>query len=567
MAATGNVEEVYGTPVVPGIAYGEVVWVQRPQTPSATAPGLDPSAREEEYRRFEEATQVVSQRLIERSKNTVGTASDVLFMTAQMAVDKSWRKEVKEQIENHGTPAVQATLAATEKFVELFKQVGGLMAERVTDLRDVRDRVIAHLQGDPEPGIPDLTSAVILFADDLAPADTAGLNPENVLAIATVLGGPTSHTSIIARQLGIPCIVAARELATIEAGNAVMLDGRTGRIEVNPDVDRARAACEADRKRREVAKSWQGPGRTRDGEPVQLLANVQDGEGAHKARQTQAEGVGLFRTELCFLGAASEPSIEQQAQIYRSVFEAFSGRKVVVRTLDAGSDKPVAWASVPDEENPALGVRGLRTSGIDPHQLPHQLDAIAQASAGREADTWVMAPMVSTLAEARWFAEMVHERNLRAGIMVEVPAVAVLAPMFLREVDFVSIGTNDLTQYTMAADRMNPNLATYTDPWQPAVLALIANTAKAAQEQQKPVGVCGEAAADPLLACVLHGMGVTSLSMAASAIGAVGAQLAQVSADQCRQAAAAVLNAGSADEARAAAREVLEGPSASPATA
>lgn len=558
MAGAQSVKEVYGTPVVPGIAYGEVAWVQRPQTPPASAPKLDPDKREDEYRRFEEATEVVSQRLIERSKNTVGTASDVLFMTAQMVVDKSWRKEVQKQVEDDGTPAVQATMTATEKFVELFKQAGGLMAERVTDLRDVRDRVIAHLQGEPEPGIPALDHPVVLFADDLAPADTAGLNPENVLAIATVLGGPTSHTSIIARQLGIACIVAARELASIEAGSRVLVDGRTGRIEVDPDAQAAEVAVEADAKRREVAKSWQGPGRTKDGEEVQLLANVQDGDGAQRAAQSQAEGVGLFRTELCFLGAAKEPSVDQQADIYRPVFEVFTGKKVVVRTLDAGSDKPVAWASVPDEENPALGVRGLRTSGIDPDQLPHQLDAIAKASEGREGDTWVMAPMVSTLAEARWFAQMVRERDLVAGIMVEVPAAAVLAPMFLKEVDFVSIGTNDLTQYTMAADRMNPNLATYTDPWQPAVLALIANTAKAGRDLSKPVGVCGEAAADPLLACVLYGMGVTSLSMAASAIGAVGAQLSQVTGEQCREAARAVLDSGSADEARAAARAVLE---------
>lgn len=558
MAGAESVKEVYGTPVVPGLAYGEVAWVQRPQTPPANAPELAPDARADEYQRFEQATEVVSQRLMERSKNTVGTASDVLFMTAQMVVDKSWRKEVKQQVEDDGIPAVQATVAATEKFVELFKQAGGLMAERVTDLRDVRDRVIAHLQGDPEPGIPALDHPVVLFADDLAPADTAGLNPENVLAIVTVLGGPTSHTSIIARQLGIACVVAARDLASISEGSQVLVDGRSGRIEVNPDEPSARAAVEADAKRREVAKSWRGPGRTRDGEAVQLLANVQDGEGAQRAADSQAEGVGLFRTELCFLGATKEPSVEAQANIYRPVFAAFTGKKVVVRTLDAGSDKPVAWASVADEENPALGVRGLRTCGIDPNQLPHQLDAIAQASHGREGDTWVMAPMVSTLAEARWFAQMVRERGLVAGIMVEVPAAAVLAPMFLQAVDFVSIGTNDLTQYTMAADRMNPNLATYTDPWQPAVLALISNTAKAGQELGKPVGVCGEAAADPLLACVLHGMGVTSLSMAASAIGAVGAQLAQVTGKQCRQAAQAVLNSDSADEARTQARRLLE---------
>ncbi|MDO4613744.1 MAG: phosphoenolpyruvate--protein phosphotransferase [Actinomycetaceae bacterium] len=555
--STDAPNDTYGTPVVPGVAYGPAAWVRRPETPPASAPALAEEERDNAWSRFQEAATVVSNRLSERAKNTIGTASDVLQMTAQMALDKGWQREVRKQIRKQGVPAVQAAMAATDTFVELFKQAGGLMAERVTDICDVRDRVIAELEGLPEPGIPALDHPVVLLADDLAPADTAGLDPERILGIATILGGPTSHTSIIARQLGIPCIVAARDLDIIEAGTPVQLDGRTGRIELNPDADAAQAAVAADAKQRELAKSWRGPGRTKDGEDVQLLANIQDGEGARKAASSQAEGVGLFRTELCFLNATTEPSIDEQADIYRPVFDAFRGKKVVVRTLDAGSDKPVAWASVPDEENPALGVRGLRTSGIDPDQLPHQVDAIAKAAEGRDGATWVMAPMVSTISEARWFASLARERGLIAGIMVEVPAVAVMAEQFLAEVDFVSIGTNDLTQYTMAADRMNPNLATYTDPWQPGVLALIARTAEAGRKLGKPVGVCGEAAADPLLACVLHGFGITSLSMAASAIGAVGAQFSQVTGEQCRAAAEAVLSAGSADDARAAARQAL----------
>lgn len=557
MADAPTTEPCFGTPVVPGVAYGPAAWVRRPDTPPASAPALAEDARDNEFARFTAAAEVVASRLAQRAKNMVGTASDVLQMTSQMALDKGWQREVRKRIRKEGQPAVQATMAATDTFVSMFKQAGGLMAERVTDICDVRDRVIAELEGQPEPGIPVLDHPVVLFADDLAPADTAGLDPTNVLGIATVLGGPTSHTSIIARQLGIPCIVAARTLDDIPADTQVLLDGRTGRIECDPDPEAARLAVDADQKQRALAKSWVGPGRTKDGEAVQLLANIQDGDGAHKAAASQAEGVGLFRTELCFLGAATEPTIDQQADIYRPVFEAFPGQKVVVRTLDAGSDKPVAWASVPDEENPALGVRGLRTSGIDPDQLPHQVDAIAQAAVNHDGDTWVMAPMVSTIAEARWFADMARQRGLTAGIMVEVPAVAIMAEQFLEVVDFVSIGTNDLTQYTMAADRMNPNLATYTDPWQPGVLALIARTARAGVKLGKPVGVCGEAAADPLLACVLHGMGVTSLSMAASAVGAVGAQLSQVTGDQCRAAAEAAVRAASADDARAAAREAL----------
>ena len=210
-------------------------------------------------------------------------------------------------------------------------------------------------------------------------------------------------------------------------------------------------------------------------------------------------GVGLFRTELCFLSAQVEPSVTEQAAIYREVLDAFPGRKVVIRTLDAGSDKPVPFADHAHEENPALGVRGVRLSFARDGLLTRQLDGIAEAVAGQPGDrsyVWVMAPMIATIDEARRFAAEVRARGLFAGVMVEVPSVALLAEAFLGEVDFLSIGTNDLTQYTMAADRMSPDLAALTDPWQPAVLRLIAETAAAGKKLAKPVGVCGEAAAD-----------------------------------------------------------------------
>jgi phosphoenolpyruvate-protein phosphotransferase (PTS system enzyme I) len=241
------------------------------------------------------------------------------------------------------------------------------------------------------------------------------------------------------------------------------------------------------------------------------------------------------------------------------VFAAFPNGKVVLRTLDAGSDKPLAFATPPDEANPALGVRGLRTARRDPGLLVHQLDAVAQAARATGAQPWVMAPMVATVAEAADFAAQVRERGLVPGVMVEVPSVAVLADRFLEHLDFLSIGTNDLSQYTLAADRLSAELADLTDPWQPALLALVRATAAAGERAGKPVGVCGEAAADPLLACVLVGMGVTSLSCAASSVAGVGAKLATVDLATCRQAAEAALAAGDPAAARAAARAVLSG--------
>lgn len=549
---------IHGTPVVPGIAHAPTAWTRRPVLPERTAPDLPEEAREAEIARFNECAQAVADGLFERASRAEGHAAEVLTVTASLALDRSWKKEVANRI-SRGTPAVQATIAATDKYIDLFEKAGGLMAERTSDLRDVRDRVIAHLRGVSEPGIPEADHPVVLLADDLSPADTAGLRPEMYVAIVTELGGPTSHTSIIARQLGIPCIVAARRLPEIPEGVDVLINGTEGTLTTGVDAAEAETLLAAEAERRAAIQAWHGPATLADGTPVQLLANVQDGEAAAAAAEAgDAEGIGLFRTELLFLDTKVEPPVAEQVASYSPVFAAWPSSKVVVRTLDAGSDKPVPFATLMEEFNPALGVRGIRTNGHNPDLLPRQLDAIAMAAeASPSTDVWVMAPMISTLPEAEWFASLVRERGMRAGIMIEVPAAAYLIEKFLEKVDFVSIGTNDLTQYTMAADRMSPDLAEYNDPWQPAPLALIARVAQAGRKLGKPVGVCGEAAADPLLACVLIGMGVTSLSMASSAVRAVGAQLSHVTLEQCHAAAGAVLEAADPGQARWGARRAL----------
>ncbi|MCV7107696.1 putative PEP-binding protein, partial [Mycolicibacterium chitae] len=330
-----------------------------------------------------------------------------------------------------------------------------------------------------------------------------------------------------------------------------------GRLPADPDTAESAPAVARAAEAAAAMANWTGPGATADGHPVAVLANVQDGAGARAARETPAEGIGLFRTELCFLNSDTEPSVEEQARIYGEVLQAFSEHKVVVRTLDAGSDKPLKFANSPDEANPALGVRGIRVSFGNPALLDNQLAGIAAAAEQTGNAPWVMAPMIATPEEARDFAGKVRAHGLTPGVMIEVPAAALLADRILEHVDFLSIGTNDLAQYTMAADRMSAELATLTDPWQPGVLALVAMTAKAGVAVDKPVGVCGEAAADPLLACVLVGMGITSLSAAAAAVTAVGAKLSTVTLEQCRRAAEAVLGTADAAGARAAALDVL----------
>lgn len=547
---------LHGTPVVPGVVAGPVIVPGPRVAPPLDDTVIDPADRDRELQAFREGTKAVASRLQARAAVSSGAASEVLAANAAMATDRGWLGAAEKLIAA-GTSATAATAAATEQFVAMFTKLGGLMAERVTDLRDVRDRVLAELIGAPEPGVPEPDVPSILFAEDLAPADTAGLDPAMVIGLATSLGGPTSHTAIIARQLGIPCVVAVTGLDEVAAGSSVLLDGAEGEITVSPDAAAASEAVAQYRLIAERTAAWTGPGATADGHRVDVLANVQDGAGARVAAETSAGGIGLFRTELCFLDRETEPTVAEQSAIYREVLDAFPDAKVVVRTLDAGSDKPLRFAEHPHEANPALGVRGIRIAARDSGILDRQLDAIAAASEG-VSRPWVMAPMISTAAEAESFAAKVRERGLVPGVMIEVPAAALLAERILDHVDFLSVGTNDLAQYTMAADRMSADLAELTDPWQPAVLSLLARTAVAGAAVNKPVGVCGEAAADPLLACVLVGFGITSLSAAASAVAGVGAKLATVTLDQCRRAADAVSQTADPMSARAAARSLLD---------
>jgi phosphoenolpyruvate-protein phosphotransferase (PTS system enzyme I) len=546
-----------GTPVVPGVALGPVV---RPSAgvrlPSGEQPEIPAEQRAAERDRFRAAAELVATRLSERAAAATGVSAEVLATTAGIARDRALWAASEQRIDS-GAPAAVATVEAAQQFVEMFTALGGLMAERVPDVRDVRDRIVAHLTGQGEPGVPSPDRPSVLLADDLAPADTAGLDPARIIGLGTRLGGTTSHTAIIARQLGLPCVVAIGGLDDVAEGVTVLIDGEQGTVTVEPDPGEAQQRLAAARVAAEALAAYAGPGATKDGHVVQVLANVQDGAGARVAVAAHAEGVGLLRTELAFLGRAQEPSVEEQARGYAEVFEAFAGRKVVLRTLDAGSDKPLAFATPPDEANPALGVRGLRVARRDPGLLERQLDAVAEAARRTGATPWVMAPMVSTVPEAADFGAAVRARGLVPGVMIEVPSAALHADRLLEHVDFLSIGTNDLSQYTLAADRLSADLADLTDPWQPALLLLVSMTAEAGHRRGKPVGVCGEAAADPLLACVLVGLGITSLSCAASAVAGVGARLATVDLATCRQAAEAALAADDPASARAAVRAVL----------
>jgi len=546
----------HGIGVSAGTAVGPLVVVTPPPTaPADEAPTTDAPAAVELVRGV---LADVAAGLEARAATASDHAKPILEAGAMMARDPGLAMGVETQLQA-GKGPTNAITAAVEEYCVMFESLGGYMAERVTDLRDVRDRAVARLLGKPEPGVPTLSVPSILAAHDLAPAETATLTAETCLGIVTEAGGPTSHTAILAAQLGIPAVVQAIGIMAVPAGVTVAIDGGVGEITINP-TDEETALLEERKKRRAAALAGgTGKGATKDGYPVALLANIGTADDARKAAEQPVEGVGLFRTEFLFLDRDTMPTVEEQTATYTEVFKAFGDRRVVVRTLDAGADKPLKFADLGPEENPALGRRGIRLGRIRTDVLDAQLEALAAAYKATGADVRVMAPMIATQAEAIWFAQRVRALGLpKVGVMIEVPAAAIRSRGILYNVDFASIGTNDLQQYTMAADRMQGELAELLNPWEPALLDVIAVACDGGAAMGKPIGVCGEAGGDPALVLVLAGLGVSSLSMAPGKVPAVRTSLGLHTLTQCQQMAAAARAAGDATEAKQAVLEMAD---------
>ncbi len=519
------------------------------------APGVDPDEPASidaaaDGARVRAALAVVSTSLKERAERAPEESAPILKATAQLAADRGLAKAIDKKLKK-GLGVTQAVHAAVEEYAEMLKSLGGYMAERATDLYDVRDRAICELRGLPAPGVPEFDEPVVLVDHDLAPPETATLDPETVKGILTEVGGPTSHTAILAAQLGIPAIVKVSGILEVEEGTMLALDGGVGEVVVEPTDEEVELLAERSRRRASALAGSSGEGATYDGYRVKLLANIGTVDDAQRASTVDLEGAGLFRTEFLFLDRADAPSLDEQIDTYTKVLEAFGERRVVVRTLDAGADKPLSFADLGPEANPALGRRGLRLCQVREDLIDTQLAALAAAHAKTKAELWVMAPMVSTLEEAEWFADKARGVGLpKVGIMIEVPAAAIRANHLLDVVDFASIGTNDLTQYTMAADRMDGELAPLLNAWQPAVLQMIKFACEGGRATGKPIGVCGEAGGDPLLALVLTGLGVASLSMAPSKVNAVRAALRLHDLATCQQMAAFAVDAPTAEEGR-----------------
>ncbi|TYB49883.1 phosphoenolpyruvate--protein phosphotransferase [Actinomadura chibensis] len=546
-----------GAGVSPGVGVGPVRTIAGavPEPPAGARHGGDAAA---ERAVAAAALEAVAADLEDRGDRAAAVGNtdgrDVLNAQALMARDPGLAEGVAARIEE-GAAAPRAVFEAFGVYREMLAGAGEYMAARVTDLDDIRDRAIARLLGLPMPGVPASDEPFVLVARDLAPADTAVLDPARVVAFVTEEGGPTSHTAILARTMGVPAVVALPGATSLADGTRVLVDGSAGTVVADPsdaEVAAARAAVAA---RAAALADSSGPGATKDGHAVPLLANIGGPKDVEAALEHGAEGVGLYRTEFLFLDRSTPPGADEQEDAYRRVLEAFPDGRVVVRTLDAGADKPLAFLPPPAEEpNPALGERGLRMTRLHPEVLSAQLAALARAASGLPAKLQVMAPMVADADEAAYFAGVCRDAGIEhPGVMIEIPAAALRARDLAAEVEFFSIGTNDLTQYACAADRQVGALAGLQDPWQPAVLDLVAPAAGAGV----PCGVCGEAAGDPALACVLVGLGVTSLSMSAPSLPLVRAALARHTLDECRRAASAARAARTAAAAHEAARAHL----------
>lgn len=443
---------------------------------------------------------------------------------------------------NEGWDAATALKLALDDYSELFAGDADFET-RVADLRALAARAISILRGTEAAIQIPLDSKVVVVARDLSPLDTAKFN-DSVVGVVTELGGPTSHAAIICRSRGIPAVVACGNLDAIADGQPVLIDPEGNRVVIEGQLSEATRAIN-------FIPMSAAP-------LIPVRANIGSIADAKLAAHTAAVGVGLFRTEVLYLAATQEPDVVQQAATYREVFEAAPEGEITVRTLDAGSDKPVPFLALAAEENPALGIRGYRINDVYPLFLRHQLEAIASAARQSGRDVAVMAPMIATVSEAREFVELGRAAGLaKLGIMIETPAIATRVGQLAGLVDFVSIGTNDLSQYLFAADRMHPSLGGLLNPWQPALLHTVNAIILQARAANLPVGICGESAANPLLAVVFAGMGAASVSVSPSAVGLVDTALRSLNLETAQDMAARVLEAESPELALAAARQTV----------
>ena len=560
-----------GIGAAPGLAVAQVLIIR--QAPESVTV-MQPIKREQvevEVNLFRQAVDVAAAQLgaiMERARKA-GDETKVEIIGAQrlMLTDPTIEDEVRDKI---GTRFYSAIGAVSETVEEQAELLSGLedpyLRERAADVRDIGYRLTAILQGTPEQDLSTLAEEVILVGREITTSQMASIDATKVKGIVAEVGGKTSHTAILANNMGIPAVMGcAGVLDALRDGELLLVDGDKGLVETSIDSNR-RIMIESEMGRRKSLEEnlWNlvdKPTRTRDGYAVYLEANIMDPAGAENAQQLGADGIGLYRTEFLFMDRATAPTEDEQYEVYTKVLELMQGKPVIIRTLDIGGDKNIAYMNLPKEENPFLGYRAIRICLDDTELFMTQLRAILRAAVHGRAR--IMYPMIASLEEVRAANRILEaakeslrtegaafDDSLQAGIMVEIPSAAVTADLLIREAAFFSIGSNDLTQYTLAVDRQNGKIGSLFNPFQPAVLRLIRTVVETANRAGggKFAGMCGEMASDPLATLLLLGLGLTEFSVNPSALLKIKNIITSVDRSYAQMVAAKVMQLSTADE-------------------
>lgn len=524
---------------------------------------------EKEIKTYEDAMERTAKELESikeaASQNLSAEEAAVFDAHALVLSDPELKTQVEDKIRNEKCNAAAALDEVAAMFVSMFESMGDeYFRERAADIKDVSRRLLANLLGKPLPNPALIDEEVVIIADDLTPSDTAQLNKNLVRGFATNIGGRTSHSAIMARSLEIPAVVACKTITEeVKDGDMIALDGIEGVVMINPDeatiAEYASKRDEYKAYREELKKMVNEKTVSTDGHHVELVANIGSPKDLEGVRENGGEGVGLFRTEFLYMESAELPTEEKQYEVYKEILEGMAGKPVVVRTLDIGGDKEIEAIDLPKEMNPFLGVRAIRLCFQREDIFRTQLRALLRASV--HGDLRIMFPMIAALGEFRKAKGILLEEkekliaegiavsdSIQVGIMIEIPAAAVLADQFAKEVDFFSIGTNDLIQYTFAADRMSSGVSYLYQPFNPSILRLVKHVIDSAHKEGKWAGMCGEMAGEPLAAPLLLGLGLDEFSMSATSILAQRKLIRGLSQAEMAELANKAINCGTMEE-------------------
>ncbi|PTL38708.1 phosphoenolpyruvate--protein phosphotransferase [Alkalicoccus saliphilus] len=549
-----------------GIAIGKAFRYEEPDLTVEKKTDVDAGKEIKNFDAALEKSRAELEDIKEKTRRDMGDEHAEIFSAHLLVLsDPEFVDAVRQKVQDDKVNASFALNELADQFIMMFESMDNeYMKERAADIRDVSKRVLAHLLGKPIVSLAEIKEEVIVVGEDLTPSDTAQLNKEFVKGFVTNIGGRTSHSAIMARSLEIPAVVGTKSVTNdTEQHEMIIVDGISGTVIIGPSEDELaayrRKYDEFEKQKQEWAKLKNEPSVSKDGVHVELAANIgtpDDLEGVHN---NGAEGIGLYRTEFLYMGREELPTEEEQFTAYKKVVESLDGRPVVIRTLDIGGDKELPYLDLPEEMNPFLGFRAIRLCLEMDDMFRTQLRALLRASA--YGNLKIMFPMIATLQEFREAKAILEEEKqklqkegtdvndkLELGIMVEIPSTAVMAPQFAKEVDFFSIGTNDLIQYTMAADRMNERVSYLYQPYSPAILSLVKMVIDASHKEGKWTGMCGEMAGDSTAIPLLLGLGLDEFSMSATSVLPARSQLLQLSKEEAAKAAEEALTYSTAEE-------------------